>query len=359
MSNQSTAVAIPFKKYLEKSMPKIEESLPETMSGKRFQSIAAMAINNSPKLADCARDNPQLVLGALMQCAADGLMPDNREATMTAYNGKGGWQLTYNPMIAGLLKRLYQTGLVKDVMVELVYQDDVDKGNFSITLGDNPKITHTPDPFAENRGEKVGVYAIVKMLNGGVFREFMNKAQVMSVKGAAPGAQYGPWSGAFAGEMWRKSVLRRCIKKCPVSSDVMALFQRDDSMYKFGGNVIEASAVDTFNQNMDDVRTGKSQPLIEHDPEPKEKDNPQAESHAENKASPSDPEKDIVQFPAAPESMTGAQWETFTNDIISDYYGRGLSDDDFDKLYSFELGAIAQYSSEDYNKLLDAMNSDG
>lgn len=359
MSNQSTAVAIPFKKYLEKSMPKIEDSLPDTMSGKRFQSIAAMAINNSPKLAECAHDNPQLVLGALMQCAADGLMPDNREATMTAYNGKKGWQLTYNPMIAGLLKRLYQTGLVKDVMVELVYQDDVDKKNFSITLGDNPRITHTPDPFAENRGEKIGVYAIVKMLNGGVFREFMNKSQVMSVKGAAPGAEYGPWSGAFAGEMWRKSVLRRCIKKCPVSSDVMALFQRDDSMYKFGANVVETSAVDTFKQNMEDVRTGKSSPLIEHNQEPKEKARPQTENKEVDKGSTSDPKKDIVQFPDAPESMTGDQWERFTNDIIDDYNRRGLSDDEFDKLYSFELGAIAQYSSEDYSKVLDAMNSDG
>lgn len=373
---------VPFKKYLAQAMPKIEKSLGSGMSADRFQGIAAMAINNNDKLADCARDNPALVLNALLMCASDGLMPDNREATMTAYNGKRGWQLTYNPMIAGLLKRLYQTGKVREVMVELVYQHDIDNDNFSVVLGDNAGIIHTPDPFVSDRGPMVGVYAIVKMLNGGVFREVMSKEQVMKVKGASSGAQYGPWSGPFAGEMWRKSVLRRCIKRCPVSSDVMDLFQRDDEMYEFGDRKVDVSAVDTLKSKMADKAAGDSTPLIDAEPrdimpEPeikketsasdnrpddrgeKSSDDPQGSSDHDKEFDKASKQIEVLTLPAAPDEMSEEQWTEFTKSLMGDYKSRGISDAEFDSLYEFELGAIAQYSSANYNRVLDEMNPDG
>jgi recombination protein RecT len=81
-----------------------------------------------------------------------------------------------------------------------------------------------------DRGEAIGVYALAKTKDGGLYVEVMDKAQVMAVK-AASRAKTGPWTGPFENEMWRKTAIRRLSKRLPMNTDLETVIKRDDEMY--------------------------------------------------------------------------------------------------------------------------------
>jgi recombination protein RecT len=95
--------------------------------------------------------------------------------------------------------------------------------------GEGEHIDHEPLMFGD-RGEVIGVYALAKTKDGGLYVEVMDKAQVMAVKGASR-AKTGPWTGPFEHEMWRKTAIRRLSKRLPMNTDLEAVIKRDDEMY--------------------------------------------------------------------------------------------------------------------------------
>src|SRR5262245_10111967 len=75
----------------------IREALPEGVNFRQFQRAAANALIANDKLADA--DRKSLIM-ATIRAAADGLLPDNREAAFVLYGNK----VQYLPMIGGLRK---------------------------------------------------------------------------------------------------------------------------------------------------------------------------------------------------------------------------------------------------------------
>ena len=59
----------------------------------------------------------------------------------------------------------------------------------------------------------------------------MTEAQIQDVKNVSKAKDSGPWSGAFADEMRRKTVLRRLSKRLPMSTDLEQVITRDDEFY--------------------------------------------------------------------------------------------------------------------------------
>lgn len=194
---------------------KIRAALPENVSLDRFTRVTLTAIQQNPDIT--TKDRTSLY-NACVRCAADGLMPDGREAALVAY----GQIVQYMPMIGGVIKRLAQAGIVIDAQV--VFEND----HFEQVLGDDAKIEHKAPRLGQLRGKPIGAYAIAKLPNGLVMREVMDHEQIEQVRAVSRARDSGPWKQWWT-EMARKTVTRRLAKRLPIlDPQVRDLIQADD-----------------------------------------------------------------------------------------------------------------------------------
>jgi len=239
--NASTALT-PIAQVREELAPMRAEFgavLPSHISGEKFAQVCITAIENNPALLTADRQSFKV---ACMNAANDGLLPDKREGAFVIFNTevevkKEGSNATYKerralvqwmPMITGILKKAYQTGKIASIAVEIVHKNDV----YRRAAGDNAEIVHEPLDFGD-RGPVVGGYAIVTMKaseGGGVFREVMSLADIEKVRNVSKTKDRGPWV-QFWEEMARKTILRRTLKRVPLSAEVDRVISRDDVFY--------------------------------------------------------------------------------------------------------------------------------
>ncbi len=197
---------------------KIRAALPENVSVDRFTRVTLTAIQQNPDIT--TKDRTSLY-NACVRCAADGLMPDGREAALVSY----GSTVQYMPMIGGVIKRLAQAGIVIDAQV--VHEND----HFEQVLGDDARIEHKAPKLGQLRGKPIGAYAIAKLPNGLVMREVMDHEQIEQVRAVSRAKNSGPWAQWWT-EMARKTVTRRLAKRLPIlDPQVRDLVQADDEAF--------------------------------------------------------------------------------------------------------------------------------
>jgi recombination protein RecT len=202
-------------------------ALPAHIPSERFTRIAVSAVNSNPELASPEVDRRSLY-AAVMKAAADGLVIDGRESALVTFKGKGGVIAQYMPMVAGILKKMRNSGEISNISTGVVYRNEYDQGRFKYVKGDTESLTHDPILF-EDKGAMIGVYAVVTLKDGAKVREFMDMKQIEKVRAVSRSAtsEYGPWKKWFE-EMATKSVLRKVSKLCPMSNDLDAVFKNDD-----------------------------------------------------------------------------------------------------------------------------------
>jgi recombination protein RecT len=206
---------------------KIRQSLPPGVPLERFVRTTLTAIQNAPKAIDGA--DRMSLYNAIIRAASDGLLPDGREGALVAFNGKDGKQIQWMPMITGLIKRLGDAGV--HIESQIVCENDT----FDVSFGDDSKIIHKPAKLGQPRGKLIGAYAIARLPNGTVMREIMDRSQLDDVRAVSRSAESGPWVNFFD-EMCRKTVLRRLIKRVPITDEkVIATISRDDELYALPG----------------------------------------------------------------------------------------------------------------------------
>lgn len=206
------------RQQLEAMTPQFAMALPPHVPPERFVRIVMTAVQSNPDLLSKDR---QSLFEASMKCAQDGLLPDGREAALVIH----GQKVTYMPMVAGILSKVRRSGELRSIGAHVVYERD----EFDYMLGDEERIHHKPY-LGEDRGKPIITYAVAHTKDGGVYREVMTEAQVMAVK-AISRAKNGPWQGPFADEMRRKTAIRRLSKRLPMSTDLLAVIERDDELY--------------------------------------------------------------------------------------------------------------------------------
>ena len=192
----------------------------------KFALAAVTALRQNPELADC---NPSSVYRAVQSAAHDGLLPDGREGVITVYNKNVGdkqrpqWEkhAQWSPMIGGLVKRLGAHRIYLDTQV--VYENDV----FDQEFGDNPAIVHKPPKLGQERGKAVGVYAIVRLPDGHVYREVMDIATLDAIRAQSKNKNGSVWT-TWWDEMARKSVARRVFKRVPIPEAVRSVVASED-----------------------------------------------------------------------------------------------------------------------------------
>ena len=211
---------------LAKMATQFKMALPPHISEEKFRRVLMTAVQATPKLLEADR---QSLYQAAMKSASDGLLCDGREAALVTFNTKQGPVVQYMPMIAGVLKKVRNSGELESISAQVVYENDT----FDFVLGDNEHIDHHWPALGKERGKPIGAYAIAHIKGGGIYREVMTEAQIMSVRDVSRAKDAGPWSGPFADEMRRKTVLRRLCKRLPMSTDLEAVITRDDDLFEF------------------------------------------------------------------------------------------------------------------------------
>lgn len=258
-------------------LPKIKSALPPHIAPEKFLSVTMTALNLSPSLLSCDR---QSLFNEALKCAADGLLPDGREAAFVPFKGK----IKYMPMIGGIFKKVKNAGDIATLTSEVIYKND--KFRYWVNA-DGQQIEFEPLLFGE-RGEPIGVFAIAKTKDGAIEIETMTYEQIMDVKNssAAKDAKESPWNTAFASEMWRKSVVRRLSKRLAMSTDVEKVIQADDDMYDFKQNRSKTKSEELSDRlnasgNSDDNGNGST-----HQPENSNSFSPEFEAAVNESADP-------------------------------------------------------------------------
>jgi recombination protein RecT len=215
-------------------LPEIAQNLPSTVSPEKFRNVVITAANMNPALLDADRRS---LLGACVKCAADGLLPDGREAALVMF----GQRVQYMPMLAGLIRRARNSGEIAGIVVEVVYEAD----EFSRTPDDFDRpVRHVPPKLGADRGAPIGAYALVKLRDGTVMHEVMDIKQIEAVRSVSRAKNAGPWKDWWD-QMARKTVFRRLAKYLPADAAPTSLIERDDEPPADPkGEVLEGEVVD-------------------------------------------------------------------------------------------------------------------
>lgn len=212
------------REQLTRMAPDFATALPSHIKPERFQRVVMTVVQQQPDLLMADR---QSLLGACLKCAADGLVPDGREAALVIFNAKDGerWikKAQYMPMMGGILKRIRNSGEIASVQAHIIYKND----RFVVRRGLNETIEHEPK-FPGDRGEMIGAYAVAKFKDGSdpVF-EIMDVDELNKVAAASRSKGSGPWKD-WREEMCRKTVFRRLAKWLPMDAETEELYRRDD-----------------------------------------------------------------------------------------------------------------------------------
>ena len=214
---QQVHPVVRFKRDLSRMIDGKELALPSNVTVEAFRNAAIVAVQDNPAILQC---KPETVMKAIRTIAAAGLVPDGREAAIVPFSGAAQAM----PMVFGLIKMARRSGDVKDIRAHIVYQNELDQGLFTYVVGDNETLTHTPILFGE-KGAPVAVYAIAKLKDGTIVREFMDAAQIEKVRKSSPQQRSsadpkGIWQ-QWWDEMAKKSVIRRLCKRLDLSAEDM------------------------------------------------------------------------------------------------------------------------------------------
>lgn len=235
---------------------KADFSAVSTIDPDKFLRVVKNALLRDPQISEAST---QSVFVECMKAMQDGLVLDGREAVLTRFktnkrrqvNGKweDNWQteVVYIPMMAGIMKRVRASGEISSWTVELVYAEEYKQGKFKYRAAPDPYIEHEPI-IVGDRGEVVAAYSAVKLRDGTYHYEVMTRPQLESIKNRTKSKSKrkgengkdievitGPWA-TDEDEMFRKTVIRRHSKRLPVSSEIMGVANRVDSLYETDGD---------------------------------------------------------------------------------------------------------------------------
>ena len=226
--NPQQQLVIQRKNDIQSMEADLKKMLPASLPSDKFIRTVQTAITLNPEIAQCDKNS---VLASCMKAAADGLVLDNREATLTIYNTKqkdGTWKKAaqYIPMVAGVIKRVRNSGEVARLNAFVVYKND----NFYVSYGLEMALKHEPN--FEDPGIPIGAYAVCLFKDESVDFEFMSVKQIEAIRERSKSKDSGPWKTDWS-EMARKTVIRRLSKRLPVDSDIARVVERIDEDYDF------------------------------------------------------------------------------------------------------------------------------
>jgi phage RecT family recombinase len=219
---------------LDAYTPNLKDALPADIPVERFKRVLVTAVSTNPELLYADRRS---LFNAAMRCAVDGLLPDGRQAALVTFrtdvkvrDPNSGIDhirkidaATYMPMLAGLRERMRKSGEVASAIAEAVFEKD----HFRYRLGDDAMIEHEPPPLGVSRGAVIGAYAIIRLKNGEVIRDVLDRSMIEAARNVSRAKNSPMWTN-FYWEGAKKTALRRAAKQAPFSSELRTVLDRDE-----------------------------------------------------------------------------------------------------------------------------------
>jgi recombination protein RecT len=219
-------------------------ALPKHMTADRLARIALTEMRKVPKLAQCDQTS---FLGAIMQVAALGLEPGGAlgHAYLIPFDKKknvgGQWVVDKTEVqlvigYRGMIDLARRSGQIVSLSARIVYEND----KFTYTYGLEETLEHVPHE-GTNPGAMTHVYAVAKLVGGGVQFEVMSRAKVEKIRDESQGYKAAvesakrykkdkidsPWTSHFD-EMAKKTVIRMLFKYLPVSIEIQRAVGLDE-----------------------------------------------------------------------------------------------------------------------------------
>ena len=158
---------------------------------------------------------------AVQRAASDGLLLDGREAALVVFAN----QVQFMPMVQGLIKLARNSGDIKNIEAAVVHRHD----RFTYIMGEDASPKHEADWFADDRGEPIGVWAVVTLSSGEKIPAMLSKSKVMRVAAKSKnGYQYDPTKGDAWEEWWKKTAVKNVLKYAPRSTELDRALQQDE-----------------------------------------------------------------------------------------------------------------------------------
>ncbi len=184
--------------------------LGDSIDPDRFRAVVLNTMVRNPDLQQASLES---VLDAIRVSATLKLEPTGilGEGYILKYGSTAQFEAGYR----GLMKLARRSGQVAAMDAQVVYTRDP----FDIQLGTEPRIDHRPTVEGERGGYR-GVYAWARLTTGELVIEWMTDVDVQAVRKVSrngSGAN-SPWVNHY-GEMARKTVIKRLMKRLPLGAD--------------------------------------------------------------------------------------------------------------------------------------------
>ena len=188
----------------------IDKALLESIDPDYIRTQVISLVASRPELAKCDRNS--FFTAVLQACQLNlSLHPLAGQAYIVPFYNSKEKKYIAQLIIGykGHIELVYRTGVVRDLVVETVYEGD----DFSVQLGSNPEIYHVPRFKTKNA---LFYYAVVHTTTGGKMIKVMSKQDIEEVKKRFVKSNSQAWIEDFD-EMAKKTVLLRISKLLPHS----------------------------------------------------------------------------------------------------------------------------------------------
>jgi recombination protein RecT len=191
-----------------------EVSVDKSLDFQREYEFALQILYGNDYSCKLALANPQSVRNAITNVAAIGisLNPAKKQAYLVPR--KGGICLDISYM--GLVELAVASGSIRFAKAELVREQDT-----LVLRGVDKPPEHQFNPFSKDRGEIVGVYCVVKTIDGDFLTDTMSIDEVHAIRDRSEAWKAHvakklpcPWS-TDPGEMIKKTLIKRASKLWP------------------------------------------------------------------------------------------------------------------------------------------------
>lgn len=226
---------------LTKNKTAIMATLPKGFNFDRMCRTLINAISTTPQLAQCT---PASLFLSSVRSFSLGLEPNgalNEAYLVPFWNSKKSCnEAQFMPSYRGLQNLARRSGEIAEIYSKTVKENDL----FEVEEGTERKIIHKPN-YTKDRGEAVCFYAVFKTKDGNVDFEIMTIAEVDAIRMRSKASGSGPWVTDYE-EMAKKTVMRRLLKRAPMSIELAAAVAIDNK-----------AAVGEFDANDDIIDLGE------------------------------------------------------------------------------------------------------
>ena len=225
----------------------IADALPRHIRPDVLMRVALTQVRLQPKLQECT---PASFMASLLTAAQLGLRPGllGEGYLIPRKNGRTGQvECTFQPGYQGLAGLAFRSGEIKDAYGQEVYDCDT----FEYQLGDEPRITHIPDPDGDHDPAAIRYfYAVVRLARGGTLRCVMSRKQIddhcarfayHNRDGSLP--HDSTWVSDYVA-MGRKTVLLQALKLAPKSTELAAAIEAEYESVGMNGRFAAAVTED-------------------------------------------------------------------------------------------------------------------